>query len=203
MMIALFAPYLVDVFGMTTNIGCLFYAGVVASQCLVMERWGLNIAREEIATTYMRLAAVFAACAVIGVLPVVPGNEAFAESAKLIARFQTSVVIAAFIAFALSQLTLLLLYPKLRRVFGPTGALVLGMVACQAVDSPVFFTVAFPHDPDLIEFIIKGFLAKVLFGVALMPVVLWSVAHARQRGSAERLEVRIDEVALAIQLGAK
>ncbi len=199
-MIALFAPYLINVMGITTNLGTVFYAGVVASQCIVIERFGPFVARDALSMTYIRLITVFAACTIIGLLPILPGNEDFALAAKTVSRFQVMIVMASFAAFALSQLVLIMSYPRLRTAFGPLGAMLLGMVACQAIDSPVFYTVAFPKDPQILHFIIGGFLAKVAFGFVLAPVVWGAVLYSKRRPSS-KLDARVSEIMLRVAVG--
>ena len=182
-LIALFAPYLVEVGGLVTNVGTVFYAGVVASMCVVIERFGPLVARDAIPKTYIRLLMIFTACAIIERLPVVEGNEAFAAAAKLVAGHQARVVAASFIAFFLSQMVLVIAYPKIRQRFGAALAVAGGTVLCQAVDSPVFFGVAFSDSgfSAMLNLVVTGFLVKIGVAVVLAPAVFIAVAYAPGR----------------------
>ena len=176
-LIVLFAPYLIEVGGLVTNIGTVFYASVVASMCVVIERFGPRVAKDAIPNTYIRLLIIFAACYAISLLPVVDGNEGFAAAAKIISRHNLIIVTASFAAFALSQIVLVIAYPKLRAHYGPAAAVAIGTVLCQAVDSPVFFGVAFYNQCpySYMTLAVTGFLVKVLFGAVLYPAVLLAV----------------------------
>lgn len=182
-MIVIFAPFMITILGYQTNIGSIFYAAVVAGQIFVLERWGPLSARESMPLIYLRLVAILFTCMAIQALPVVPGNETFAEAAKLVSRQQSRVVVAAFSAFALSQLALILTYPYCRRTCGPLVAAFVGMIVCQLIDSPVFYIIAFYGSPDianttLLSMILVGFTAKVFFGALLMPAVFLGIGLA-------------------------
>ena len=180
-LITVFAPYLIEVFGFVTNIGAVLYAGVVASQIVILERWGPLAARDVLPMVYPRLVMMFAVCSFLSLLPVVPGNEEFASAAHVVATHQLSVVVACFAAFALSQMVLVMTYGYIRRAVGQIGAVVLGMVLCQAVDSPIFFGVAF-YDmapADLVTFIATGWMVKCVIGLVLTPAIFAALWLAR------------------------
>lgn len=183
-LIAIFAPYLVSFMGLNTNVGSIFYATVVASQILVIERWGPKIARDSLPGVYMRLLLVFGVCTVLHSLPTVPGNEEFSGAVRTITNQQVDVVVASFAAFALSQLILIVTYQNIRRKVGKLLAMVIVTIVCQSVDSPVFYTIAFHNQPEVTHlawFALESLVWKITLGLFYIPAIYFALAIAKSR----------------------
>ena len=183
-MISLFAPMLVGAGQITTNLGNVFYAAVVCCQCVLLELRGPPAAQKSIPQVNMVMVVLFAMCWVIERFPSVPGNEAFVEAAKTVAHHSLTVVTASFVAFFLSQQIMIRAWVRLRRVHGPVAASLLASCACQAVDTPVFFSVAFWDQlspAQIVDFASVGFLFKCVLAVAFVPAFLGAVRFSAVR----------------------
>ena len=177
-MISMFAPMLVGIGQFETNIGNVFYSSVVCAQCVLLELRGPTGARRSIPQVNMVMVILFAMCWVMGRVPTVPGNEAFVEAARTVAHHSMKVVSASFAAFFLSQQVMIRAWVRLRRRHGPVISAVIASFACQAVDTPVFFTVAFWGElspSQIAEFASVGFLFKCTLAVAFIPAFLGAV----------------------------
>ena len=189
-MISMFAPLLVGVGQYTTNIGNVFYSSVVCGQCILLEVRGPAGARRSIPQVNIVMVILFAMCWVMGRVPTVPGNEAFVEAARTVAYHSMKVVSASFAAFFLSQQIIIRTWIRLRRSHGPVVAAVIASCVCQAVDTPVFFTITFWGElspSQIAEFASVGFLFKCVLAVALVPAFVAAVygpelmTHLRDR----------------------
>ena len=177
-MISMFAPLLVGAGQFQTNIGNVFYSSVVCAQCVLLELRGPTGAQKSIPQVNMVMVILFAMCWVMGRVPTVSGNEAFVEAARTVAHHSLRVVSASFAAFFLSQQVMIRAWVRLRRHHGPVTAAIISSFTCQAVDTPVFFTVAFWGElspSQLIEFASVGFLFKCVLAVAFVPAFLGAV----------------------------
>ena len=178
LMISLFAPMLVGAGQFTTNIGNVFYSSVVCGQCILLELRGPTGARNSIPQVNMVMVIFFAMCWVLGRFPVLPGNEAFVDAARTVTHHSLKVVSASFVAFFLSQQIMIRSWVRLRRRHGPVVAALIASCACQAVDTPVFFTITFWGElpPAMIaEFASIGFLFKCVLAVAFVPAFVGAV----------------------------
>ena len=142
-LISLFAPLLMHVNGLYSNVGNIWYATAIMAQCIILERWGSRAALDTVVMVYTTLATLFAACAVLPLFPVVPGNEEWARAIHMIAARNVQITVASFSAFGLAQLVLIWVYVHTRHAFGPLVAMIMATVGAQIIDSVVFFPLAF------------------------------------------------------------
>ena len=181
-LIALFAPLLMEIGGHVSNIGNVFYAAAVAGQCVILERYGVAAAHRSVTMIYGTVVALFLLVWTVLRFPVVDGDEYMAAAHLLLAR-SPDVLVASFAAFALGQGVLIRVWETVRPRAPFAVAALLASCACQAVDTPVFFIAAFwrTHAVSWIaDAMAVGFLLKCGLAVALMPAVLVAVMCGRR-----------------------
>ena len=183
MLIALFGRALMDIGIGITNIGCISYVSVVCSQSIIMTRSGVEACRRTIGITNWTLIWIFAGMACMDFFPVVTGNEAFRSDMHTISYWTPRIAAGSFAAFFIGQETLWRTWAMLRDRHHPVIAVVLASVACQAVDSPVFFGVAFLGDlaaDQIVEAMAVGFLFKAMLTLAFVPAFLLGTLPVNQ-----------------------
>lgn len=171
-LIVLFGRALLDLGFGITNIGCVCYVTVVCSQCLILVRSGIEAKRRTIAMTNWTLIWLFVAMACMDFFPLVTGNEPFRASMHTITDWAPRIAAGSFAAFFLGQETLGRVWLMLRDRHSQVVAVVLASLACQAVDTPIFFGIAFVGDmasDQIIEAMAVGFLFKCLMTFAFIP----------------------------------
>ena len=189
LMIALFAPVLIEFDGAVSNITNIAYATLVCGQVLVLERSGPSDAKRAIGIVNGLLTALFVFGFGFQMFPAVPGNEIEHEAARLIVSRNPELIIASYVAFFTSQMVLVLVWQRVRPYLGPVSAMVVAAWACQAVDTPAFFYIAFVRmldTADLVNAMATGFVFKCAVGVALIPAFVvgmqWHDISAGFRG---------------------
>ena len=154
--IGIFGNQEITVFGLTSNIGNLFYASVVFGMCLMMEIYGVEEARR----TRNVLAGCVLAASLLGVVPV--GSQ---------------ILIASLAAFLAAQTVFIHLWERFRSrtiFLYNVGS----SIATQAVDSIVFFPIAFVGIrtvEQMTGYALDGFLLKSLFAFVALPFYLGMV----------------------------
>ncbi len=178
LMISLFAPLLMQIDGLVSNVGNIWYSAVMVGQCLILERGGKSETYKSVFRTYGVLAIVFATFAVLPLFPAVPGNEAWRQPILLITERNASTVVGSFLAFWLGQWTLITMYLRLRVIRGPTAAMLPAAIAAQAVDSLVFFPISFHamSHAQILTIALHGWIFKVAFTVMLWPAFAVALA---------------------------
>lgn len=177
MMIGLFAPLLMTIGGITSNIGNVWYAAVICTQAIVLERFGRRAAYDIIVAVYGTMAALFATCAVLPLFPVVAGNELWVRAAHKLVEHDIAVIFASFAGFGVAQIVLIGLYGRLRPTAGPQATMIISCVAAQVIDSSVFFPVAFWGMPaaQMASIMMGGLIFKIAMVIVLWPVFAASI----------------------------
>ena len=191
-LIVMYAPLLIEAGGgYVINIGSVFYSGLVACQIVVLERYGPLVARNALPAVLWCLAVLIVACSLVNYIPVVAGNEVYSDLAKAFSKFEVNNAIGRFSAFLVSQMIMIASYTAIRERVGQRLAVVLAMVLCQFVDTPIGVLIVFRGInavPNLTEFIIVLFLARVGIGLILTPAIflaLWLADRAQAVGGGQ------------------
>jgi uncharacterized integral membrane protein (TIGR00697 family) len=172
-LITLLAAKQIEVLGFTSNLGNALYVGVMTAQTITLAAGRRDVALGNKATCYFALLAVVLLGGAVGFAPVVPGNESLAFAIDAVTGFAPRVVVASFLAFALSQYVLIHGFDYLGRWPLAWRCLAIQIVA-QGVDSAVFFPCAFLNDSNggaVIEMALTGFAVKVALTALLLPLL--------------------------------
>ena len=141
MMVVSFGTLLGDFGGYVTNYGTAWYATVVGTQIVLLDRYGRLAAAETIPACYMAVTLALLCTFPLTFAPVLPGNDAGA-AVIVLAQHRPQVLIAAYAALGPAIAVVDLVYAKLR----PRSrwlAVVAAAVMSQVVDSVIFFPLAF------------------------------------------------------------
>lgn len=173
LLVAIFAPKLMNVFGHTTNITSVAYASAFAAQMILIMNYGREKAYRTIEMVVFSLTMLFTLSYLIRIFPITENGIQFALAVDVLVRNMTHVVIASVTSFIIAIVAMIETYTKLLATRGKTVAFVTSLIAGQLVDSSLFFAVAF-HEwstAEQLEFIWFGFVLKVMIGLSFAPLV--------------------------------
>lgn len=182
MLIALFGPALLSLGGVVSNIGNINYAAAVAAQCVVLETHGPHQARQTVAMVSRMMVALYLLTLCMSLFPVVDGNGDYMAAMRLIVERRADVLAASLAAFVVSQAVLIRAWLMVRARHSFVLAALLAALACQSVDTPLFFVVAFARTTgadEIIAMASAGLLIKAGCAVAFLPACLLAV-HLRR-----------------------
>lgn len=170
MLIAAFSPKLFAVGQFVSNYGNAFYASVFCIQCLTLRRFGYEAAIANLWPVLTALATYYVLSGILGLAPAAPWPDALSVAVNTLTMHQFSAAAASALAFLAGQAILLDVGRRYTAWWGLPFAVVLG----QFVDSAIFFPIAFVHLPveTLLNVVVLGFAAKVLFAVVLVPAYM-------------------------------
>lgn len=160
-LITLFAEKMMAVFCLTSNVGNVFYASACVVQLLICQVEGEQAATLNIPRTLFALIFVLALALVLGSFPSVVGNEEMSAALRRVLSLSPVVIVASFFAFIASQVVLIKTFDwkPARRLF---WRFTLAAIACQVVDSLIFFPLAFQSlHLDLLKVTGSGIALKV------------------------------------------
>lgn len=183
LLVALFAPKIMVIEGFATNITSIAYAGAFAAQMILIMNYGKEKAYRTVEMVVFSMTMLFTLSYLICIFPIVEAGKPFAEAIDLLVRNMTHVVIASVTSFIIATVAMIETYSK----FLPRGhgwAFLASLFVGQAVDSALFFAVAFhdwPTDQQL-EFIVTGFFVKVLIGLGFVPLITCATKRIAARG---------------------
>lgn len=183
MMVAMFAPKLMNIGGYVTNITSIMYAGAFAIQMILLQNYGRDKAYRTIESVAFSMAALFTLSYLIYVFPAVEDGHHFSEIMAAIVKNMTHVIIASVTSFIIATVTMIEIYSALEAK-NKVLAFVAGLTAGQAIDSLLFFAVAFHDWPtsEQVEFIITGFVLKVIIGLIYVPLISCASKRISSRG---------------------
>ena len=171
-LIAIFGGRTKEVFGHATNIGNIMFAAVLLAQAIVVRRWGRIAALENVVMIFIAMVIMFVLAQTIKYTPAAPGDP-IAESINAVLSGSAKVAHASFVAFAIVQYVFVEAMWRLRD--WPTWlSYGLTAVAAQALDSAIFFGVAFGASADIetiIGMAVVGFVIKAGFAMLTVPIV--------------------------------
>ena len=175
LLIAILGGKLISVFGLTTNTGNIFYVSVYLATYMIIEYCGVSMAYRSV--WIGAISVFFFTIMAQLVISMQATTEARNIDSAMNLVFQQSirVSLASIFAFVIAQGANIWLYQKLRertktKLFWLRVA-ASNMVA-QAVDSVLFFTIAFVEvipSASLSSAIFTSYAIKVLFGLSAIP----------------------------------
>lgn len=174
-MILLFGAKLISLEGFVTNAGNINYATACVAQLILATRLGEQASIKNLWRVGFAMAFVLSMIWTLALFPVLPGNEEISHIIALIAERSGDFAIASFLAFFIAQFSLLKIY------FSWHGTpmwvrFVVGAIACQVLDSVVFFTIAFQLSAlQMLEFALTGCIFKIGLMLAFYPIFLYVV----------------------------
>lgn len=168
LLILLLASKLLNIGGIITNIGTIFYATVVPIQYAILKLNGKDSFLKAIYSTYFIVTLGFSLIYILGVFPSLDIDNS-AKAVNAITNLSVSTLGASFSAFAFSQAILYLIVTNQR--IKETYKYILAILIVQLVDSLIFFPLAFGDLPlsTIWGMLWSGLLLKVILGWALYP----------------------------------
>lgn len=179
-MVSVLGAKVVTAFGLVTNAGNIFYAGVFLAVQLLVERYGRKEGWRAVRLGFGAM-VFFLAMSLLTQLQTgaglsAPSIDADAAITTLFG-FVPRIALASVTAFLAAQVINVMLYDDMHARMGSRHLWLrsfMATVAGQLVDSVIFFQIAFagilPHD-ILLETVIVGFLVKTMVGVLCIPVL--------------------------------
>lgn len=170
-MIPIVGSRLIDVFGYTTNAGNIFYAAVFLGFQQLLER------NEESPIIYVFISLISVSfIAMMTYLTMqVPVSVYNTQAEPVFVNSENRIALASAIAYLLSATTMIWVYRYLQVKRASLWLRAVGtQIAAQALDSIVFFTIAFVGIvtySTVLEITLAGYLIKVIFSVISLPVL--------------------------------
>jgi uncharacterized integral membrane protein (TIGR00697 family) len=185
-LVSIFGAKLITVFGLTTNAGNVFYAGVFLATHFILERYGR---KSGMVTIWFGIATIciFTVLSQLSVqLAGLAASEQVNVASSTLFSFTLRISIASVIAFIFAQYINIYLYEWIRlRTSGKFLLLRSNISNCvaQLVDSAIFFSIAFVNLPGmlLLQAILAGWLIKCIVVAMGSPFL-----YADQRLSAKK-----------------
>ncbi len=195
-LIALTGGKIVEFFGHETNTGNIFYASVFLATYFLIERYGK---REGIRSIWIGLVGVLLFSILLWLTTLyIPSASTAVLSAALETAFAplSRLAFASVLAYIISQTLNVYLYIYLKQKFNGGKLWLranLANLAAQAVDSVIFFTVAFwgvIAPTNIHDVIITGFVIKVLFMMVASPLLYLNTIEEDHESEYTSLTVR-------------
>lgn len=181
-LVSTFAPKLVEVFGLFTNIGNVFYGALFLASNIMIERFGKKAAVEAMWLSFSANIIFVTmgqfAIRTIGSDASAPVNNAIAD----LFAVTPQVALASVVAYLIVQYLNIKLYSRLKEYFEARhlGFRHIGSVSvAQTLDSALFFTIAFLgslSSAAIFTAIIGGIVIKI--GIACLSVPFIYIARA-------------------------
>ena len=168
-LITLFGGVLFNWAGYTTNCGNVWYADVMLSQWLVMRRFGWRNGLRAATNTFAGLLMLLLMAAA---LQAALSKSMLDTAYGIVIDASRDFTVASFVAFWLGQGVFIAIYRATdRRSLWLCYAA--AMVAAQAVDSAIFFPIAFgSFGISLLNAALAGFAVKIGLGLLAMPALV-------------------------------
>jgi queuosine precursor transporter len=187
-------------FGYITNVGNLFYATIFLATYFLIERWGR---REGLHTIGVGLVGSLFFIVFMQISIAFDGEaSSTAANAALDTIFPLAsrLMLAFVLGYAISQPVNVLLYMYLkRRLHGRYLWLRANVanVCAQAVDSLIFFTVAFAGTvapQEIVEIIVTGYVIKVVFVALASPMLYLNKIEESHDGGTSEITMRYNRL---------
>ena len=169
LLITMFSARLIQVGPLISNLGCLWYATVFAVQLIVFRRGGYEASRELVGVLYFTLIGFLL---IVQVAPLVTPYGPTGGMLEIMATRSLRVTAASLLAFGCGQGVLVEIW-RHTKINSFATRYLLAVVAGQAVDSLIFFWVAFGLAGARWRIGVDGFLLKLIFGLCFAPLVWW------------------------------
>lgn len=176
-LVSTFGSQLIEVFGLITNAGNVFYASIFVAANILVEHYGRQVGYRSVWIGFTSLVLfVLMSQFVIRQLPVA-GSVDTTQAIRILFSGVPRVALASMIAYLIAQNLNVWIFDQLRRRHG-RGKLWLRNIASsttgQLVDSLIFFSIAFGglvSQTVLAQTILVGFALKAVIAVASTPVL--------------------------------
>lgn len=170
--VPIFGAKMIEIFGLTSNIGTVFYSFAVLGFALIIFRYGRRVAYETLVRVLGLFGIVFTTLFIMHMLPVIPGNEDASSAFSLLYETRESIVMASYMALVISIIVFITVVRYAKAHKFPTLGYALAIPVVQVIDSAVFFPIAF-HDysGNLFELAYEGTIIKILIGLLTVPLM--------------------------------
>lgn len=178
---------MVDYFGVTSNVGCVFYAAAIVAQARITLRYGTKVAWSTTLRAITALVVSLLLAAAVSALPV-HGDAQFSYAQRIITESMLKLVAPSFFAFLASQFALICVVGAIKTRWSRLATLdaasrsaqaltiIPAVVVAQVVDSFVFFPSAF-HELSLsagmLTLVVNGLLVKTVLTLLFAPIVIF------------------------------
>jgi uncharacterized integral membrane protein (TIGR00697 family) len=199
-LISVFGAKLISIFGIITNVGNIFYAAVFFAGQLLVEHYGKNEGKKSVWLGFASLVLFV----IVGQLTVryagIPDASGASEAIATLFKFTPRIAAASMLAYLCAQSLNLWLYSRLRskNKFGIWYRSIVSIFAGQAIDSLLFFSIAFwgtVPQSTFFETMLAGFVVKFVLGVISVPFLYSSYTIKTQE---EILEEEAEAILLSI-----
>lgn len=177
--ISIFAPVLLSILGVVTNVGTLLYGSVMTAQCIVLYRFGEKVTYRILENSLSVLFVVFLLGVFISSLPILPGNESFMLAAQSLLEFSPLNVIASFFAFFIGQYALIYIFTRLKKVQLLLRTFI-SISLAQIIDSLIFFPIAFSGVPGWWGIMTSGFILKIALAAFYLPSIYFATKNTNE-----------------------
>lgn len=175
-LVSLFSQKLMTVFGLTANVGCIFYGTVFVSQYILYSAYGEEEAKTCLNMVLFNLATATGLSFLLLNFPTVIGNETSAMLINGILSVQVKVVVASYLAFYISQVVFIkVLHWLVPKEHSYTSRYFASVFISQLVDSFLFFSIAFSQLPfaQLGSIIVSGYIIKMVVALLFTPLLFF------------------------------
>lgn len=170
-LITVFGGVMVNVGDYKTNAGAVLYAGVLGMQYLIMRKFGWQAGTRCVISTFIGLVML---TAIMAVLAELAGGDPLGSAYALVIETSRQLAVASFIAFAFGQTLFVLLFRASEHL--PLAiSYGVNVTVVQALDSMIFFPVAFGFDNLLSGPMLPGYLIKVALGLLAAPLLALAI----------------------------
>lgn len=183
-LVSTFGSELIDVFGLTTNAGNVFYASIFVAANILVEHYGGKVGYRSVWIGFTSLVLfVLMSQFVIRQLPV-PNSADEAQAIRTLFSAVPRVALASMVAYLIAQNLNVWIFDRLRRRHGRAKLWLRNIASSttgQLVDSVIFFSIAFGglvSQAVLVQTILVGFALKAVIAVASTPVLYLSYMMA-------------------------
>lgn len=174
LMFALFSPKLAEYGPVVSNVGCIWYAAVMAGQAMICETQGRQAAWATTGKVLRTLTIVMALVTCLDAVPPVVGDPPAIEAAiDAISPRSLNTVAATYLAFCAGQMVLITLMGMLAAA-SPFWRILVATIFAQGVDTLVFFPIAFGSLPlrDIGHIATGGMAVKTVLAVLFAGVIV-------------------------------
>jgi uncharacterized integral membrane protein (TIGR00697 family) len=184
-LVSCFGALLIQLFGLTTNAGNVFYATIFLATQIMVERFGRTAAFRSIWVGFSALVLFVLMTQYSIRLVGIPDNGTLAGSIQHTFSAVPRIAVASMCAYLVSQNLNIWLFAALRQKTGKPKLwmrALLGSGAGQLVDSILFFSIAFAgtmSNSALFQALFAGFIIKLFVALLGMPVLYMSSAVVR------------------------
>jgi queuosine precursor transporter len=188
-LVSCFGALLIQLFGLTTNAGNVFYATIFLAAQITVERFGRAVAFRSIWIGFSALVLFVLMTQYSIRLAGAPDNSALASAIQQTFAAVPRIAVASMCAYVVSQNLNIWLFATLRQKTGKRKLWMRALLASgvgQLVDSILFFSIAFAgtmSNRALLQALLAGCVIKLFVAFISLPILYMSSAIARPIGA--------------------